>query len=96
MPPKGQASPWLGLNNRMAHCEDTHNDLRRQIQTLKDRLDAQQQTGDPENLFLNCRDCEIRITRSAQVLEDFVAKACQRLDAQKLLYTKNNRLCANQ
>ena len=83
MPPKGHASPWLGLNNRMAHCEDTHGELRRQIQTLKERLDAQQQTGDSENLFLNCRDCEIRIKRSAQVLEEFVAKACQKLDAQK-------------
>jgi len=83
MPPKGHASHLLGLNNRIAHCEDTQGELRRQIQTLKERLDAQQQTGDPENLFLNCRDCEIRIKKSAQVLEEFVAKACQKLDAQK-------------
>ena len=83
MPPKGQAAHLLGLGNRIAHCEDTHNDLRQQIRVLTQRLDAQQQIGDPENIFLNCKECETRLQQSAKVLEDFVEATCVRLDAQK-------------
>jgi len=83
MPPKGQAAQLLGLGNRIAHCEDTQGDLRQQVQVLTQRLNAQQQVGDPENIFLNCKECETRLQQSAKVLEDFVEATCVRLDAQK-------------
>jgi len=73
----------LGLTNRVDHCEDVGRDLKRLITILTQRLDAYQQVGDADNIFLNCQDCEKRIKKSAQVIEDYVEKSCVHLNSQK-------------
>ena len=83
MPQHRGVSPLLGLTNRVAHLEDISVELTRRLTTLAQRMDAQQQVGDADNLFLNCQECEKRIKKSAQVLEDYVSSTCLNLNAQK-------------